>query len=325
MNNTITIGSWNLCLGLFHKKDYVRTLLSTNKIDILNLQETEIPFSVSTSILGITDYTIEIEKTQTLRRVATYIKKTVRYKRRMYIEPEGGHMIVIDILGTSPYRLVNIYRPFNPKGLAEFTFFNNQLNHLDKLMTERCIIIGDFNLDLNKQTDNNYYRKTYFTLMSNILGHHALDQIIHDNTWKRIINGIETTSRLDHIYTTRSDSINNVKLTDNAYSDHLMLTFTLESAQKEGQVINLWKRSWKHYKKELLCEELSRLDWNIETNDAQSYYNILENLIVNVVDKLAPMKMYSINKKQTCEMSSSMRRLINLKRRKLVNPIEQIQ
>ena len=89
-------------------------------------------------------------------------------------------------------------------------------------MTERCIILGDFNLDLNKQNDNNYYRKNYFTLMSNILGHHTLDQMINGYTWKRIINGIETTSILDHIYTTRSDCIKNVKLTDNAYSDHLI-------------------------------------------------------------------------------------------------------
>ena len=129
----------------------------------------------------------------------------------MDLEPEDGHMIVLDIMGATPYRLVNIYRPFNPKNLAELTFFTNQLNHLDKLITERCIILGDFNLDLNKQNDNNYYRKNYITHMSNILGHHNLDQLVMDYTWKRIINRVETTSRLDHVYTSRSNSINNVK------------------------------------------------------------------------------------------------------------------
>ena len=72
--------------------------------------------------------------------MATYVKNTVKYKRRMDLEPEDGHMIVLDLLGASPYRLVNIYRPFNPKSLPEFTYFTNQLNHIDRLMTERCII-----------------------------------------------------------------------------------------------------------------------------------------------------------------------------------------
>ena len=73
MNNKLKIGSWNLCLGLFHKKDYVRTLMSTHKLDILNLQEADIPFNVNVSLLGIANYTIEIEKTQSIRRVATYV------------------------------------------------------------------------------------------------------------------------------------------------------------------------------------------------------------------------------------------------------------
>ena len=140
MNKKLIIGTWNLCLGLFHKKDYVRNLLSVHKLDILNLQETEIPFNVSTNLLGIANYTIEVEKTQSMRRVATYVKKTIKYKRRFDLEPENGHMIVLDILGTLPYRLVNIYRPFNPKSLPELTYFTNQLNHIDRLMTERCNI-----------------------------------------------------------------------------------------------------------------------------------------------------------------------------------------
>ena len=36
------IGSWNLCLGLVHDTDYVKTLLSTHKLDILNPQESEL-------------------------------------------------------------------------------------------------------------------------------------------------------------------------------------------------------------------------------------------------------------------------------------------
>ena len=56
------IATWNLCLGLFHKKDYVRTLLNDNEIDVLALQETELSPDVDEKNLMIKDYSIEVEK-----------------------------------------------------------------------------------------------------------------------------------------------------------------------------------------------------------------------------------------------------------------------
>ena len=111
----LKIASWNLCLGLQHKKDYVKKLLNDNNIEILNLQETEIPADISTKTLEIPNYSIEVEKSMSKRRVATYISKQVKYKRRFDLEQEGGHMVVIDILGSPQTRIVNLYRPFNPK------------------------------------------------------------------------------------------------------------------------------------------------------------------------------------------------------------------
>ena len=46
------------------------------------VEPTEIPYNVKNNLLGIKDYTFETEKTQSLRRVSAYIKKTVNYKRR---------------------------------------------------------------------------------------------------------------------------------------------------------------------------------------------------------------------------------------------------
>ena len=36
------VATWNLCLGLLHKIDYVKNCLNKHCIDILNLQETEL-------------------------------------------------------------------------------------------------------------------------------------------------------------------------------------------------------------------------------------------------------------------------------------------
>ena len=66
-------------------------------------------------------------------------------------------------------RIVNLYRPFNPKQMSEMTFFCNQITKLVELVINNTIIVGDLNLDLNKEFMANYARKNYFTLMKNII------------------------------------------------------------------------------------------------------------------------------------------------------------
>ena len=73
------------------KKDYVKKLLEENNITILNLQETDIPGDVSTKLLEIPNYMLEVEKTLSKRRVSTYIHKNVKYKRRFDLEMESNH------------------------------------------------------------------------------------------------------------------------------------------------------------------------------------------------------------------------------------------
>ena len=78
-------------------------------------------------------------------------------------------MIVIDIIGPKQTRIVNLYWPFNPKQMSEMTFFCNQITKLVELVINNTIIVGDLNLDLNKEFMANYARKNYFTLMKNII------------------------------------------------------------------------------------------------------------------------------------------------------------
>jgi exonuclease III len=58
---TLTIATWNLCLRLFHKNDYVRTQLHENNIDLLTLQETKLSPELQLENLQIKGYTIQVE------------------------------------------------------------------------------------------------------------------------------------------------------------------------------------------------------------------------------------------------------------------------
>ena len=68
MSEQLTIGTWNLCLGLSNKKDIVVDILSTNSVKICCLQETEIQSNFPEKFLNCGGYTIELEMNSEKKR-----------------------------------------------------------------------------------------------------------------------------------------------------------------------------------------------------------------------------------------------------------------
>ena len=116
----------------------------------------------------------------TKARVATYISNKIRYKRRTDLETRGSHIIILDIGTKSKTRIINLYRPFYPIDATERDFFTMQLNILNINVSTNTVILGDFNLDLNKMNDNSYGKKLNFNSFNNTLGHHRLEQMVHE-------------------------------------------------------------------------------------------------------------------------------------------------
>ena len=46
------------------------------------------------------------------------------------------------------------------------------------------------------------------------------------------------------------------------------------------------------YSKEKLNVKLSLIDWNINVDDVQEFWNILENKLINIVDEIVPPKTF---------------------------------
>ena len=72
VNNVLRIATLNFCLGLRIKKDLVKEILQTNKIDILSIQETEPESNFGYSLLNIPGYNLEVETNTVKSRVAIY-------------------------------------------------------------------------------------------------------------------------------------------------------------------------------------------------------------------------------------------------------------
>jgi exonuclease III len=152
------------------------------EIDILNLQETELNPNMNLDVMCIRGYSLETEQNDEKVRTATYKRKDFDYKRRKDLEMKNGHMIVIDLGPGMNMRIINIYRPFSPKIATEKQFFELQLEAIESAITSKTMIMGDFNIDLNKEHDQNYHHKRYAGDLTRFRNEQNLTQVVMDDT-----------------------------------------------------------------------------------------------------------------------------------------------
>ena len=199
------IASWNLCLGLKNKKDYIYDTLHEEKIDICLFQEVEILKNYPMNILSSKDFKLEIEKATVKARCAIAIKNNVDYTRRNDLEDVDLNMCVIDLTGPNNYRIINFYRPFNPpNNFSQLEHFAMQMNKIDKLFDnlngKQIIIAGDFNLDDSMRFSTEYRNKQLFEIQNVVVEKYNLSQIITFHTWSKVVNNNLKESTLDHFY-----------------------------------------------------------------------------------------------------------------------------
>ena len=183
----IKIATWNVCLGLKNKKEVIYNEIREKNIDICLLQEVEIANDYNSNLLTSKNYKIEVEDNETKARSAIIIKDNLEYQRRTDLEVTNMGIVVIDLLGCNQYRLVNIYRSFNPSnGMTPMRFFDDQLSIIKRAVltanNKKIIISGDFNLDDSKRFWLDYRNKLLFEHLNEICEELNLIQLIDQPT-----------------------------------------------------------------------------------------------------------------------------------------------
>ena len=231
MDNKITIGTWNLCLGLPNKKDYVSNLLDSYNLNVCCLQECEVPNLLCENTLTTMNYCIELEQNDNKKRVGIYIKNTMNYKRRKDLEEKNNHLIVIDVKLEVNYRIINVYRSFSSNdGRSPTERLQKQLDLITNALNDKSItpiIIGDFNLDFNKAYDPFYGHHLLYQSLQTSFEPLGLIQLINFETWSRFVNGVKRSSIIDHLYTTNPFDISNLTQISTDIGDHYLITFTI--------------------------------------------------------------------------------------------------
>ena len=61
------------------------------------LQKTKIPFGFPEEMLSCGGYNLELEISNSKKRVGTYPRSEVNYIRRNYLEKENSHKVIVDV------------------------------------------------------------------------------------------------------------------------------------------------------------------------------------------------------------------------------------
>ena len=219
----------------------------------------------------------------------------------------------MDISSTHDLRIINLYRSFNPpnnQGAREF--FNYQLQTVRRAITSNTVLIGDFNLDLSKKGVPGYAFAHYFDDFDLMFDEFNLAQLVDFPTWTRTVGGAVRESSIDHIYSTNPAFITSISSFKPCFGDHFALTLNYCLEQEPNKQV--YRRTWKQYSKESLLSMLSEVDWNIEDDTVQGFWNSFENKLINVVDSLIPMSLESNNAKIE-KVTPRIKNLINLRKR----------
>ena len=193
-----------------------------------------------------------------------YISTKVKYKRRTDLEGTDSNLVIIDLEGRGVVsRIINLYRSFSPQNnLSARDKFKYQLQLIKESRSEKCLVIGDFNLDYLKVNDVNYANKNLFEDFDEILSPLELVQVVNFVTWSRLVGTTLRSSVLDHVYIKDPTVIRNLKAIAPFFGDHMLVLFNVNDTncyKKE----TVKKRDWRKYSKEMLNEKLCAVEWNI--------------------------------------------------------------
>ena len=154
------------------------------------------------------------------------------------------HIVIVDILGIKPTRIISLYRSFRPLDRTPGAFFEAQLEILKNAQCSGCYILGDFNLDARMDSRPDYDRKIPLAQLSDFAVQNNFLQIVDFDTWSRVINGIKKESLIDHIYDNDISSVLNLKSEVPTFGDHLLLILELNltmSIENKCRTIRNWK------------------------------------------------------------------------------------
>ncbi|MEW8548505.1 MAG: endonuclease/exonuclease/phosphatase family protein, partial [Candidatus Thiodiazotropha sp.] len=289
----LRIGHINI-QGLSNKIDQLKLLLQSEKnlIHIFGVSETklnnihpDLPFHIN----GFQKPFRRDRKENAGGGILVYVKDGVCCKQRSDLEHVGLECIWLEVqpVHSKSFFVGQLYRP--PNSTIQWNeIFEESLENVLKEEKE-IYLLGDFNRDLL----NNQINRAW----TDYIEPFGITQLVSEAT--RVTP--DSSTLIDHVYSTCPENVNNVDVPKIGLSDHFPIFFTrkMHVHQPKGNHCTISYRSFKDFDETKFINDLQSVPWNIiklfENTD-----DILESwtdLFLEVVNKNIPIKQHRVKHK----------------------------
>ena len=97
-------------------------------------------------------------------------------------------------------------------------------------------------------------------------------------------------STLDHIYVNNLNAVLEFNSFPPPFGDHLPIFIVISSVRPKDKIS--FRRDWRRYTPTECLAKFNNVNLQIDCVSVQDYWNVLENIIINQVDQLAPITQF---------------------------------
>ncbi|KAK3103380.1 hypothetical protein FSP39_018833 [Pinctada imbricata] len=280
----LRIGNLNVC-HVLPKLDEIKLMIKSScSVNILGLCETFLNESVHNDFLNIDGFVFERKDRDggSGGGLLLYVCNDFNFKRRYDLETQNIETIWAEIMipNSRSILLCSAYRPPSAP-VAWVEAFATEVNNAVSCDDNEIILMGDFNIDLNKDPPS-YWTSALETF--------NLSQVINTNT--RVTANSNTL--IDHIYTNRPDNIQEVNVPYITMSDHFPICITrrLPKINKKSTHLEITYRDFKNFDEFLFLQDLANAPFqHIEQfSDVNNAMNLFFHIFLDVFNKHASLK-----------------------------------
>jgi exonuclease III len=280
--NEFSILHQNVC-GLKGKKDEIRDFLIENNIKIFGISETLLTQAIPSSLVNIRGYIFERSDRVGNKGggIGVYVKEGIEYIRRYDLDNNHVEAVWFEVQQSNSKSFVigHVYRPPDSSKHLSKCFNKTFLNILSKLNIENkeCIVLGDMNI--------NYLNNSPHALKDSI-SLQGFQQLITKPT--RVTKDSETL--IDVILSNRPEMLCNASVLLSTLSDHDVISVKRKVNNVKWMDITIQCRDYSKYNHEIVKDEISAVVWDevLQTNDTNTAWIMLKNILSNTIDKHAP-------------------------------------
>ena len=266
------------------------------------------------SELQISHFNLERNDRQSGKKgggLLTYIHESLIYTKIVEISNSETQLEQLWITANQPkggkFIVGNIYRPPNENHKASLDTLKKTLQGLSN--KPEVYILGDFNI--NMAATNNTATKDLNWLL------HTLNMVQHVKSSTRVAES--TRSIIDLIVSTRSEKVQEVSTALSTISDHYLVYINIKKSKTATKKVKVKGRIYKNFTKDAYRDLLAESDLNqvLNEKDPIKSWDILHEVLVHTLDKIAPVTEMKVTQNPPPWMDRETRELIKQKNQAL--------